>query len=29
VADRWSALTAADTYEEGLRALVDGLLPAR
>lgn len=29
VADRWSALTAADTYEQGLRALVDGLLPAR
>ncbi|WP_197516787.1 MULTISPECIES: hypothetical protein [Nocardia] len=29
VADRWGALTAADTYAEGLRALVDGLLPAR
>ncbi len=27
VADRWAELTAADTYEQGLRALVDGLLP--
>ncbi|AHH21645.1 putative transcriptional regulator, TetR family [Nocardia nova SH22a] len=26
VADRWADLTAADTYEQGLRALVDGLL---
>ncbi|WP_329201168.1 MULTISPECIES: TetR/AcrR family transcriptional regulator [unclassified Streptomyces] len=25
VADRWEALTAQDTYVEGLRALVDGL----
>jgi AcrR family transcriptional regulator len=29
VADRWPALAARDTYAEGLRALVDGLLPAR
>ncbi len=27
VADRWAELTAADTYEQGLRALVAGLLP--
>ncbi|MEU6565175.1 TetR/AcrR family transcriptional regulator [Nocardia nova] len=26
VADRWAELTAADTYEQGLRALVGGLL---
>lgn len=29
VADRWGDLTAEDTYEQGLRALVDGLLPNR
>ncbi|MFI0961186.1 TetR/AcrR family transcriptional regulator [Streptomyces sp. NPDC021080] len=28
VADRWAPLTAQDTYVEGLRALVDGLLAA-
>ena len=28
VADRWAELTAADTYEQGLRALVRGLLSA-
>jgi AcrR family transcriptional regulator len=27
-ADRWPALTARDTYAEGLRALVDGQLPS-
>ncbi|MEV5987110.1 TetR/AcrR family transcriptional regulator [Streptomyces sp. NPDC052051] len=26
VADRWASLTAEDTYPDGLRALVDGLL---
>ncbi|MEC3917622.1 TetR/AcrR family transcriptional regulator [Nocardia sp. CDC160] len=26
VADRWQELTVTDTYEQGLRALVDGLL---
>ncbi|MFE3755610.1 TetR/AcrR family transcriptional regulator [Nocardia tengchongensis] len=26
VADRWADLTEADTYESGLRALIDGLL---
>ncbi|MHC5909011.1 TetR/AcrR family transcriptional regulator [Streptomyces sp. S6] len=29
VADRWGPLTAEDTYLEGLRSLVDGLLTAR
>ena len=29
VADRWAPLTSEDTYLEGLRALVDGLLAAR
>ncbi|MFD7830684.1 TetR/AcrR family transcriptional regulator [Kitasatospora sp. NPDC059803] len=29
VADRWAALTTDDTYLDGLRALVDGLLAAR
>ncbi|MEW5352780.1 TetR/AcrR family transcriptional regulator [Streptomyces sp. 16-176A] len=29
VADRWAPLTAEDTYRDGLRALVDGLLAAR
>ncbi|GLY70984.1 TetR/AcrR family transcriptional regulator [Amycolatopsis taiwanensis] len=29
LADRWPALTAEDTYAEGLRALVDGALPPR
>lgn len=29
VADHWAPLTAEDTYIEGLRALVDGLLAAR
>ncbi|MFD8705685.1 TetR/AcrR family transcriptional regulator [Kitasatospora sp. NPDC059648] len=29
VADRWASLTAEDTYLEGLRALVDGLLATR
>ena len=29
LADRWASLTAEDTYVEGLRALVDGLLPGR
>ncbi|MBO1416666.1 TetR/AcrR family transcriptional regulator [Streptomyces sp. FH025] len=29
VADRWAPLTAEDTYLDGLRALVDGLLAAR
>ncbi|MCP2337423.1 TetR/AcrR family transcriptional regulator [Actinomadura rupiterrae] len=28
-ADRWAALTAEDTYDDGLQALVDGLLAAR
>ncbi|MFJ4519900.1 TetR/AcrR family transcriptional regulator [Streptomyces sp. NPDC088810] len=28
-ADRWAALTSQDTYEQGLRALVTGLLTAR
>ncbi|GAA3100504.1 TetR/AcrR family transcriptional regulator [Streptosporangium carneum] len=28
LAGRWAALTAEDTYRQGLRALVDGLLPA-
>ncbi|MGI5451222.1 TetR/AcrR family transcriptional regulator [Streptomyces sp. CA-243310] len=28
-ADRWAPLTAEDTYQEGLRALVDGLLVSR
>ncbi|MDL4819488.1 TetR/AcrR family transcriptional regulator [Actinomadura opuntiae] len=28
VADRWAALTAQDTYAEGLRALVNGLVGA-
>lgn len=28
VTDRWAALTAEDTYLDGLRALVDGLLAA-
>lgn len=28
-ADRWAPLTAEDTYQEGLRALVDGLLASR
>ncbi|MCX4745917.1 TetR/AcrR family transcriptional regulator [Kitasatospora sp. NBC_01287] len=28
VADRWAALTAENTYPDGLRALVDGLLAA-
>ncbi|MEU6586890.1 TetR/AcrR family transcriptional regulator [Nocardia sp. NPDC046763] len=27
VADRWAELTDADTYEPGLRAVIDGLLP--
>ncbi|MFJ4655444.1 TetR/AcrR family transcriptional regulator [Nocardia sp. NPDC088792] len=27
--DRWAELTAMDTYESGLRALVGGLLPTR
>ncbi|MFJ9863176.1 TetR/AcrR family transcriptional regulator [Streptomyces sp. NPDC101165] len=29
VADRWAPLTAEDTYLDGLRAMVDGLLAAR
>ncbi|MFE1949629.1 TetR/AcrR family transcriptional regulator [Streptomyces sp. NPDC059524] len=29
VADRWAPLTATDTYQDGLRALVHGLLAAR
>ncbi|MEU0743327.1 TetR/AcrR family transcriptional regulator [Streptomyces sp. NPDC006134] len=29
VADRWAALTAEDTYLDGLRALVDGLIATR
>ncbi|MCH0565883.1 MULTISPECIES: TetR/AcrR family transcriptional regulator [unclassified Streptomyces] len=29
VADRWAPLTAEDTYLDGLRALVDGLLTTR
>jgi AcrR family transcriptional regulator len=29
VADRWAPLTAEDTYRDGLRALVDGLVTAR
>jgi AcrR family transcriptional regulator len=29
VADRWAPLTAQDTYLDGLRALVDGLLATR
>lgn len=29
VADRWAPLTAEDTYLDGLRALVDGLLASR
>ncbi|WP_395358419.1 TetR/AcrR family transcriptional regulator [Streptomyces sp. YH02] len=29
VADRWASLTAEDTYLDGLRALVDGLLATR
>ncbi|WP_190199189.1 TetR/AcrR family transcriptional regulator [Streptomyces djakartensis] len=29
LADRWAPLTAEDTYQEGLRALVDGLLAGR
>ncbi|MCN9241645.1 TetR/AcrR family transcriptional regulator [Streptomyces sp. RY43-2] len=29
VADRWASLTAEDTYLDGLRALVDGLLASR
>ncbi|WP_030797008.1 TetR/AcrR family transcriptional regulator [Streptomyces sp. NRRL S-337] len=29
VADRWAPLTAQDTYLDGLRALVDGLLTSR
>jgi AcrR family transcriptional regulator len=29
VADRWAPLTAEDTYLDGLRALVDGLLATR
>ncbi|WP_328460462.1 TetR/AcrR family transcriptional regulator [Streptomyces sp. NBC_00448] len=29
VADRWAPLTAEDTYRDGLRALVDGLLTPR
>lgn len=28
-ADRWARLTAEDTYQDGLRALVDGLLVSR
>lgn len=28
-ADRWASLTAEDTYQDGLRALVDGLLVSR
>ncbi|MFD5450022.1 TetR/AcrR family transcriptional regulator [Streptomyces sp. NPDC127100] len=28
-ADRWAPLTAEDTYQDGLRALVDGLLLSR
>ncbi|MFD7685385.1 TetR/AcrR family transcriptional regulator [Streptomyces sp. NPDC059781] len=28
-ADRWAPLTAEDTYQDGLRALVDGLLVSR
>ncbi|MFI8825045.1 TetR/AcrR family transcriptional regulator [Streptomyces sp. NPDC053431] len=28
-ADRWAPLTAEDTYQDGLRALVDGLLATR
>ncbi|WP_069812781.1 TetR/AcrR family transcriptional regulator [Streptomyces sp. TP-A0874] len=27
IGDRWVALSARDTYQQGLRALVDGLLP--
>ncbi|MFC8537523.1 TetR/AcrR family transcriptional regulator [Streptomyces sp. NPDC057249] len=29
VAERWASLTAEDTYSDGLRALVDGLLAVR
>ncbi|MFG2916669.1 TetR/AcrR family transcriptional regulator [Kitasatospora sp. NPDC048298] len=29
LADRWEPLTAQDTYRDGLRSLVDGLLTAR
>ena len=29
VADRWVALTAVDTFERGVRALIDGLLASR
>ncbi|MFJ9854780.1 TetR/AcrR family transcriptional regulator [Streptomyces sp. NPDC101150] len=29
VADRWAPLTAQDTYQDGLRALIDGLLASR
>ncbi|MEU9497298.1 TetR/AcrR family transcriptional regulator [Streptomyces sp. NPDC048196] len=29
IADRWAPLTAQDTYLDGLRALVDGLLASR
>lgn len=29
IADRWESLTAQDTYRDGLRSLVDGLLTAR
>ena len=29
VADQWAPLTAEDTYLDGLRALVDGLIAAR
>jgi hypothetical protein len=29
VSDRWAELTSRDTYVEGLRALVAGLLPER
>ncbi|MBH5338171.1 TetR/AcrR family transcriptional regulator C-terminal domain-containing protein [Streptomyces pactum] len=29
VADRWAPLTAEDTYQDGLRALVDGLTAGR
>ncbi|MCF3107070.1 TetR/AcrR family transcriptional regulator C-terminal domain-containing protein [Streptomyces roseoverticillatus] len=29
VADRWAPLTAEDTYQDGLRALLDGLLAGR
>jgi hypothetical protein len=28
-ADHWAPLTAEDTYQDGLRALVDGLLVSR